>query len=652
MLRQFRDRSGLWITLLLVIAVAGIYWQTSGHGFISFDDDAYVTKNTVVQRGLKWSGVVWAFESAHASNWHPLTWLSHMLDCELSGLDARGHHLTSALLHLVNTLLLFLLLTRLTGLPWRSGFVAAAFAVHPLHVESVAWVAERKDVLSTAFWMLTTLAYVRYARGPSVKRYAAVALLFALGLMAKPMLVTLPLTLLLLDYWPLGRFAGEGRGQGRHGRLILEKVPLFALAAASCVITYLAQRPQAVAALDLFPIGIRVENALVAYVSYIGKMVWPARLAIFYPHPESALPAWQVAAAALGLVGITAAVLRLRRPYLVVGWLWYLTTLLPVIGLIQVGMQSMADRYTYVPLIGLFVAVAWGAADLIPAAASERPRSRRERRRRDRDVHARISPLAIPALAVIVVLAYGAWLQTGRWRDSRSVFRQAVGATSRNYMAQNGLASAMFEDGEVEEAIAHYRKAIAIRPRYARAHYNLAVALESLGKLDEAAGEYGKAVAFRPDLAEAHNNLGSILARQGRTGEAVDHYSRALQIDRGFAVAHCNLALLLMEQGKLDEAVKSFSAAIRLKPDYARAHCYLGAVLEAQGKIDEAIEHCSEALRLDPGLADAHVYLAAAYYRKGDYESAWREVRLAQDGGVSPDSQFLEALSAKTPEPQ
>ena len=438
------------ISLFLILTIVAVFWPVKNFRFINLDDEEYVTENPQVLNGLSLNGVIWAFTTKHSSNWHPLTWLSHMLDTELYGLNPRGHHLTNLLFHLANTLLLFWVLKRMTGMLWESGLVAALFALHPLHVESVAWVAERKDVLSTFFWMLTMGAYVHYVHQASPRRYLLVFFSFALGLLSKPMIVTLPLVLLLLDYWPLGRLhwrLEEQRSQGKTAisrafRLVWEKVPLLFLVAVSCSLTIWAQR-RTVASLEGLPLEIRTANALISYVKYIGKMVWPCRLAVQYPYPEK-FPLWQVAGAGLFLIGVSFLVVReaRRRPYLVVGWLWYLGTLVPVIGLIQVGSQAMADRYTYVPLIGLFIMTAWGIPNLLSQWR-----------------HRRIVLLVSSGL-VIALLTILTRIQLQYWSDSTTLYKHTLNSTANNYQVHYNLGLALAKEGKNEEAIVHYKEAL------------------------------------------------------------------------------------------------------------------------------------------------------------------------------------------------
>jgi Flp pilus assembly protein TadD len=656
------------------------------HEFNNYDDKLYITENPHALAGWTSDGVMWAFTATHASNWHPLTWLSHLLDCELYGLNPKGHLFTNVLLHIVNTVLLFLLLRRMTGALWRSGFVAALFALHPLHVESVAWVAERKDVLSTLFWILTIWTYVRYVERPGTKRYLPILLSFALGLMAKPMLVTLPFVLLLLDYWPLERFRVgqlDGNKEVTKGifsdlreqrslvfSLLWEKVPLFVLTVASSLVTFFAQKAGgSVGTWESYPLKIRIANALVSYLKYIGKMIWPQNLAVFYPHAGASLPMWQIVGAGVLLVSITVLAIRAapRRPYLAVGWLWYLGTLIPVMGLLQVGAQAMADRYTYVPLIGLFIMIAWGVSELAM-----------------RWKYGRIA-LAISSCVLLLGLMSTSWAQVRHWKNSITLFEHALKVTKNNYIAHNNLGAALEKQGKIEdatvhyiealrikpyfadplnnlgfilleqgrnaEAISHFSRALQVRPNFAEAHNNLGVALDGMGRTDEATTHYSMALKIKPDFAEVYNNLGlaldgmgkpkeaiiqykialqmkrnypeaqvnlgTALERQGKLTEAIAHYSEALRLKPDFAGAHNSLGFALAQQGKFNEATAHFNEALRIKPDYAEAHNNLGMVLDDQGKLTEAITHYSEALRLRPNLAEAHNNLGVALARQG-----------------------------------
>ena len=630
-------RTKTFLLLVLVCITTGVYWQLSHHEFVNYDDPGYVVNNPHVNTGLNENNVAWAFTSFHQSNWHPLTWLSHMADVRLFGMDAGSHHLVNVLFHLANTVLLFLFLNRATGALWKSSFVAALFALHPLHVESVAWVAERKDVLSTLCWMLALILYVRYVERPGRLRYLSVLGVFALGLMSKPMLVTLPFALLLLDYWPLGRMAP---GRRNLGPLLLEKVPLVALSIASGVVTILAQqRGGAVAHFKGVPLVFRAANALLAYVSYVGKTIWPVGLSVIYPLPAT-VTVLEASGAGLLLAGITAICIRLahRHPYLIVGWLWYLATLVPVIGLVQVGEQFIADRYTYIPLIGLFSLVAWGA----PALLSDRAGRR----------------VMLSSAAGLILLACTAltWRQAGYWKNTITLFAHATDAVAGNYVAHNILGDTLAGMGRTDDAIAHYAEALRVRPDNGNALVGIGNALFRQGKVDEALGYFDEELRISPRSADGHFYKGLVLMEQGHLGPAIDHYRAALGTDPDRADALMNLGIALIRQGKfdegfrcfaqalrsdpnnaemlvtaglalgmrgrLDEGIRYFRDAVRAKPEFADAHYNLGAALARQGKLDEAIFHFQEALRLDPGLEAAKGSLSAAGAARRGEESA------------------------------
>ncbi|MEJ2429930.1 MAG: tetratricopeptide repeat protein [Deltaproteobacteria bacterium] len=612
-------RRELFIGLFLTVATLVVFWQVGNHAFIHVDDSEYVTDNVHVNTGLSWDNLTWAFTSTHAANWHPLTWLSHMLDCELFDLNPKGHHLTSVLFHLVNTLLLFLILRWMTGALWRSGLVAALFALHPLHVESVAWVAERKDVLSTFFLFLTLLSYIWYVQRSGFYRYLLIILFFTLGLMAKPMVVTLPFVLLLLDYWPLERIRLAQSGSSHAGQshpstftkkpkaqafsLLLEKTPLFVLAAGSCLVTFLVQRSGgAVGALEVYPFYIRVANGLVSYVNYIIKMIWPQNLAVFYPHPGQGLPMWQAAGAGLLLLVISIAVIRLGRryPYLPVGWLWYVGTLVPVIGLVQVGAQAMADRYTYVPLIGLFFMIAWGVTDLLGSWRYGKP------------------ALAVAATILLSALMVCTTVQVSYWKNSLTLFEHTLRATSHNSQIHNNLGNVLTQKGKLQEAIAHYTKALEISPNYAEAQINLGVALTRQGRLKEAIKHYSAALELKSNSAELHNNLGVALFGLGDIPGAIRNYLAAVQLKPDYAEAHNNLGNGLVKLGKLSEAEIHYGKALKLRADYPEAHNNLGVALARQGRLKEAIAHFREAVRLAPNFAQARTNLELALQEAGN----------------------------------
>ena len=530
------------VCLLLIVGTFKVFWQVQHHDFIELDDHEYVTENPHVQSGLNKKGIIWAFTTFHVANWHPLTWMSHMLDCQLFGLRPGMHHLTSLLLHTANGVFLFLVLRLMTGALWRSAFVAALFALHPLHVESVAWIAERKDVLGTFFWLLTMWAYAYYAERQRFSRYLLALLFFAMGLMAKPMLVTLPFVLLLVDYWPLNRLQfGQSRNDSNlrvikssTGRVLWEKIPFFALTAISCVLTFLAQQKAgALKTLDIIPLKIRTANALISYISYIGKMIWPHNFAVFYPYP-GIIPMWQVLGAGLSLVCLTVLSAMLFRagrfPYCAVGWLWYLGTLVPVIGLVQVGSQAMADRYTYIPLIGLFIIISWGFYDVVKGWKN------------------RHIMLAISTGVVLLVLMACTWFQVGLWKNSTMLFKHAINVTDNNYKAHNLLGIALERQGIPKGALKHYSEALRIKPDYAEAHYNIGTVLMRQGKLKESLGYYSEALRIKPDYPDAHNNRGVALARQGRLKEAINHFYEALRIKPDFSDAHSNLGVAVKQQ--------------------------------------------------------------------------------------------------------
>jgi hypothetical protein len=537
-IKFFRTAAGLQLLICLLLAVMVVvpYVQVKDHAFITFDDDLYVTANPVVQAGFTWPGVKWAFTAMHSSNWHPLTWLSHMLDCRLFGMRPRGHHLMNVAWHLANTILLFLFWARVTRATWPSAMVAALFAVHPLNVESVAWVAERKNVLSTFFWLATMLAYAGYTLAPSLRRYLLVLLCFTMGLLAKPMLVTLPLVLLLLDYWPLGRIpGGPPPASGLAGadepqpapatkvywQLLKEKLPLFALAGLSCLITMMAQKGSgSVMPLAIRPLGPRIANALVAYVDYVVKLFWPFPMSFFYQ--LAPVSWWLAAGAGLALLGVTAGLLYRvrRRPYLTVGWFWYLGTLVPVIGIIQVGGQAMADRFTYIPVIGLFVMIAWGVSE-----ATAGWRNRR-------------LLLSTAAAAALLACLLTTWVQAGYWRNSETLFTQALQADPTNYIAYHHLGMALANEGKIDQAIDMYRKTLAVAPQYPSAYNNLAIIYAERGSYDEAVSLFKEAVRLAPNNISFCRNLALAYQKQGKISEAeaVNAHIRWLSGERGRGV--------------------------------------------------------------------------------------------------------------------
>ena len=644
--KPFQKNSYLLIYALLILVTLVVYWPVLKCEFVKYDDDKYVTENPHVKRGISRQSVVWAFTTPHSHMWHPLTSLSHLLDCQLFGLEPAWHHLTNLLLHIGSTLLLFGILKRMTGAVWPGFFVAIAFAIHPLNVESVAWVAERKNVLSGFFWMLTIAAYIPYAKRPSIGRYLLLILVFALAAMTKPIVVTLPFALLLLDYWPLGRLRLRRQSQEAGASepqlvqagpqeppalcLLAEKIPLFIISAVLSVITFIvSQRGGVVSGLGNVPLKFRFANAFVSYVTYIRKMIWPSKLAVFYPHPFDKLPTWQVVASALLLLTVTVAVIWFARSrkYLTVGWLWFLGTLVPVIGLVQVGAQAMADRYAYLTLIGLFIMIAWGLPDLLAKW--------------------RYRKMTLGTLALVGLLTFSVCtrLQLRHWRNNKALFEHAINVTGDNFVMNNNYANVLKKMGQVEkaidyfykalrirpdspevhnnlgnalhnldrtdEAIKHYKKALELRPNFAETHYNLAVALAAQGKTNEAIGEYRRALRFRPDNVDTLSNLGFELAQMGNVNEAIEYYRKALEIEPENVIAHGRLGLALAGAEKIDEAIEQFQIVLKAHPDDVEMYCNMGILLEQQGKIEKAIRAYRRALQFEPDYTKAQNLLKA-----------------------------------------
>lgn len=698
----------LLISVFLIIIIFLVYGQTINYGFINIDDELYVTGNDRVKEGINIENIFWAFTTTHAANWHPLTWLSLLIDSSLFGLSAGGYHFTNLLLHLANSLLLFFLLSRLTGSTYKSAFVAALFALHPLHVESVAWVSGRKDVLSTLFWLLTVWAYAGYVYLPGWRRYCILIFFFILGILSKPMLVTLPFVLLLLDYWPLNRFASnhfpkadfilsekavvkirksadilagdllkeentkwsdrpvsrlENVEQKSASALIVEKIPLFVLTLFACVITYVVQKQGGgVAPADAFPLDVRLANAVVSYFDYIVKMFWPVNLSVFYPHPGY-WPFEKIILFGLFMILISLVVLlgARRYPYLAVGWLWYIGTLVPVIGLVQVGAQAMADRYTYVPLIGLFIMVSWSAPQMAL-----------------RLKHKKLI-LSFSAAFLILVLSILSWQRCQLWSDEftlwddflrnhESAFAYNVRGAGyakrgenetaiRDYSSALKLdpnfapayinrASAYGEVGRYDQALRDFRQAIRINPNFAGAYYNRGLVYKNMGKLDEAIADFTEAVKFQADMEDAYLNRGVVHGMTGQHKKALDDFNQSIKIKKNFAeayynrgiiynmlkqydlaiadfekaldinpqnaAAYNNMAFALDAMGKTKEALKSYGAALQIEPDYALANNNLGMMLDRLGRYEESIAHFEKALKSRPDYAEANRNLQAA----------------------------------------
>jgi tetratricopeptide (TPR) repeat protein len=642
----------VFLVCLCLIAVIIIpYLQVINFDFVGYDDELYVTENQYVQKGISPEGIQWAFTTFHSANWHPITWLSHMLDCELYGLNSGAHHWTNVEFHIANTVLLFLILFMMTKELWKSAFVAALFALHPLHVESVAWVSERKDVLSTFFGLLTIAAYCGYEKKSSAKYYMLVIAFLSIGLMAKPMLVTLPFVLLLLDYWPLKRFQYKSDFRlksekanddaiRRNHRLFLEKIPFFIPVVISCILTFLAQKSEsAITPLGALVLKDRIANALVSYVTYVFKAVRPSKLAVFYPHPGNTLPAWQITVAALLIAAAILLSIRTfkKYPYISVGLFWYFGTLIPVIGLVQVGNQAMADRYTYIPIIGLFIIFTWGVSDLLKKWRYRKPF------------------FEIFAAIIVAALISNTFFQLRYWRNSITLFEHAVKVTKNNYKSQNNLGTALVAV-DLDEAISNYKAALKMKPDYAVALYNLGNVFIMKGETDKAIEYYMKALHIKPDYLEVLNNLGTafinkkkiddaslylkraielnprqtdvrnnlanVLFMQGKHDEAVLQYQEILKFDPENADAHYNLAYVLTIDGRINKAILHYKDTIRINPRYSKAHYNLGNILLNQGKIKEAFTHFAEAVKFKPDYAPAYNKIGLILFQQGKFKKA------------------------------
>jgi len=652
-------RAKVAICIFLMVATFSIYSQVQDHGFINFDDNILVTESSLVQAGLTNENIIRVFTTTHFGGWTPITSISYMLDYQLYGLNPKGFLLTNLFFHIANSLLLFLILFRMTGAIWQSAFVATMFALHPLNVESVAWVAERKNVLSTLFWLLTIWAYIRYAEKPTTKRYSLVFLLFAFGLMSKSMVVTLPFVLLLLDYWPLERFKLGRRerefkiaqkdkyfnGEKNISKLVLEKFPLLILSAL-CSITALILFEKAGESVAQDPVSILtiLTNVLISYFEYLWKMLWPKGLAILYAHPGNTLAVWKGVLCGIALLVITTISIKLIRkaPYFVVGWFWYLGTLIPVIGFITLGHHLIADRYAYLPLIGIFVIIAWGVPELL------------------KEWRYRKNVLKASAGILILTLMLITWIQVSHWKNSITVFKHAIRVTDKKYpgfsvvhnnlgnallnkgriseaishykmaikinpdyaLAHNNLGNALSAERKNEEAISHYKIAIKLKPDFALAHYNLGIALVAERKIEEAISHYKMAIKLKPDYAEAHNNLGNALSAERKIEEAISHYKMAIKANPDYADAYNNLGNALVAEGKIEEAISQYKMAIKIKPDFADAYNNLGAVLFNAKMTEEAIDYYKEAIRIRPGFYVAHYNLGFALFQKGEIKEA------------------------------
>ena len=618
------------VYLFLVAITLAVFGQTIRYDFVNFDDDLYVYNSPAIKAGLTVKGITFAFISQHAGNWHPLTTVSHMLDCQLYGLNAGWHHATNVFLHIIAVLLLFQVLRQMTDAPWKSAVVAALFAVHPLHVESVAWVSERKDVLSAVFFFLTLGAYVHYAQSRSIMRYLLVTVLFVAGLMAKSMLVTAPVVLILLDYWLLNRIRGQQADVGRPLlELVIEKIPLFVLSAGACVITFVLQK-RATGAIPPLPLLWRLENALASYVIYIWKTLWPTRLGVFYPHPNNTLSIGQVIFAVALLVAVTAAaaIFRSQRPYLLTGWFWYVVMLFPVIGVIQVGEQGHADRYTYLPSIGLFLAAVWFTADIAKVRRSQ----------------SRLVVATAITTVLLPVLAWTAFVQTSYWRNSRTLWNHALAVTSDNDVAHNNLGYLCADRGELDEAISHFESAAKIRSGKTNPHYdagsafvqmNLADSLARKDRSDEAMAHYEEAIRLQPYYADAYYNRGNVLFAKGRIDEAIADWEWTLQLQPNDADAHTSLGNAFLRQGSFKDAIAQYEMAVALAPEDPHSRNNLAWTLATSS--DDSIRDGAKAV----GFAEQAVVLSgvrepqflrtlgAAYAESGRFTEAIAAARQA-----------------------
>jgi len=587
------EKRNVILCLLLVVATLALYNPVNRHPFVNYDDDRYITENPHVHNGLTWRTITWAFTATEQGNWHPLTWLSHALDYQLFHQNPAGHHFTSLLIHAANAVLLFLFLMYATRRLGPSLFVAALFALHPINVESVAWVAERKNVLCTFFFFATLIAYGWYARQPDWRRYLVFAGLFVLGLMSKPMVITLPFVLLLLDYWPLGRIRG-GHADATAAplsKLVVEKLPLIALSAASAVITMQAQRAGgAMRSTAQFSLAVRLENAVMAYAMYLWKMIWPSHLSPIYPHPGDSLAGWQVGTSALVLLAVTAVALKFRaRRYLLTGWLWFLGTLVPVIGLVQVGDQAMADRYAYIPLVGIFIMIAWRIADLADSKQIG------------------LVVRVIPAACVLLALSFATNRQLGYWSSNYDLWTHAVAVTGRNFIAQDNLGGALLWLGKTDEAYLHFQAAAEINPLDPMSRSNLGAYLQEHGHMAEAIEKYNRVITLTSDpglLAATYANLGAAYRKLGEDEKARTSYDQALQLNPNQYNAYLGLGELLEKQSRLDDAISNYSKAVELRPTDT-GFLLLGRALERTGRRSEALAAYQAALKLSPEMPEA-----------------------------------------------
>ncbi len=618
-LNFLRKHSVTIICVFLTVAICSVYLQVKDHQFIYLDDGQYVTENSHVLSGLNLENIKWAFTSVYARNWHPLTWISHMVDVGIFGMKPGMHHLTNVIFHALNSILLFIVLNQMTGALWRSAIVAALFALHPLHVESVAWIAERKDVLSTFFWMLTMLAYHRYVGSRTISKYLLMILFFSLGLMAKPMLVTLPFVLLLLDFWPLKReelnLANNGSQTEQSWwpkinlrdilRLILERVPLIIMALAACGVTVYAQSGGAVLSLEKLSFASRIQNVITAYIAYLWKMIWPLNLAVFYPYPKQ-FSILTVGMCLLLLIAITVIVLMSARrlPYLVTGWLWYLGTLVPVIGIVQVGTQSMADRYTYIPLIGIFIMIAWGIPELL-----------------EKWKFKKITLVTLTGI-VIPILIGCSWVQVGYWKSNNTLFEHALDVTENNDVAHDIIADVLINQGDFDDALKHCAEALKINPYNAGAYDDMGIILTDRGEVSKAISYYSKAIQIDSNYVDPYINLGNAFITQDNNIEAVKQFSKVIEIEPECVLAYIKMSEALTKLGRLNEAIHQYHKVLQIKPDSIAAHYNLGIALISQGKINESIDQFKKVLGIQPGNVRAQKALSYLLAKRNKIEES------------------------------
>jgi len=632
------------ICLLLITTTVVVYLQVKDFAFINLDDPIYILDNRHVKNGLTAENILWAFTGATKGTnyWAPLTWISIILDFELYGMNAGGYHVTNLILHILNTLLLLLVLCKMTGELWKGAFVAALFSLHPLHVESVAWVTERKDMVSAFFWFLTLLSYAFYTKSPGIKNYLFSLFCFLMGLMSKPMLITLPFVLLLLDFWPFKRIQPYGIIPFFKQTISLfkEKIPFFALIPVISIVTYLfQQKGGAIHSLSVIPLAVRMKNIAVAYIHYLCKMIWPFNLSVIYPYPEYLSPLQVISSLFLLLmISLLAIYYSKKAPFVIVGWLWYIGTLVPVIGIVVIGPHSVADRYTYIPLVGIFIIIAYGLPELLKQFKNKK------------------RYLVVSSLILVSCLSLNTWMQAGIWQNSMTVFNHALAVTQNNALAHLNLGNTLMETGDLEGARKHYTASLEIFSDSDEVHNNLGTILMRLGKTDDAIEHYRRALQINPDSAGVLNNLGNALKKAGRTDEAIEcftrglkthpdlaelnfnlgllysnsgkpdkairYFNKALQIDGRFAMAYYSMGNAFMKLKQREKAINYFSKALETNPSLYMAHFNMGQAFEELGRIPEAVEQYRSTLQINPGYATAHSQLAATLLKTGNLDEA------------------------------